>query len=136
MSGANVREAVQLTIPGIPVIEPKVVTATQLPQPSGYQILAVVPAISEKTEGGLIKANITKQHEELLTVVLFVVAMGPDCYKDEKRFPSGAYCKIGDFILCRPHTGSRINIHGQDMRLLNDDCVLGTVSDPRGYRRS
>ena len=109
--------------------------ARQLPDPSGYHILCAIPEIDETFDSGLIKADITKQHEELLTTVLWVVKMGPDCYQDKERFPSGPWCKVGDFILVRPHTGSRLKIHGQEFRLINDDSVEGTVQDPRGISR-
>ena len=109
--------------------------ARQLPDPSGYHILCAIPEIDETFDSGLIKADITKQHEELLTTVLWVVKMGPDCYQDKERFPSGPWCKVGDFVLVRPHTGSRLKIHGQEFRLINDDSVEGTVQDPRGISR-
>jgi co-chaperonin GroES (HSP10) len=73
--------------------------------------------------------------EETLTTGLFVVDMGPDCYKDESRFPSGPYCKKGDFILIRPNSGTRLVIHGKEFRVINDDSVEGVVDDPRGIRR-
>ena len=110
--------------------------ATQLPDPSGYRILCAIPDIDKKTAGGVLKADITLQHEELLTTVLFVVKMGPDCYKDERRFPSGPWCKEGDFILTRPHAGSRVKIHGREFRIINDDSVEGVVEDPRGVSRA
>ena len=109
--------------------------ARQLPDPSGYHILCAIPEIDETFDSGLIKADITKQHEELLTTVLWVIKMGPDCYQDKERFPSGPWCKVGDFVLVRPHTGSRLKIHGQEFRLINDDSVEGTVQDPRGISR-
>lgn len=110
--------------------------AKQLPDPSGYRILCAIPDIEEKTEGGIIKADITIQHEELLTVTLFVLKIGPDAYKDEKRFPSGPWCKEGDFILARPHAGTRVKIHGREFRIINDDSVEAVVEDPRGIRRA
>jgi co-chaperonin GroES (HSP10) len=61
--------------------------------------------------------------------------MGPDAYRDEKRFPSGPWCKKGDFILVRPNTGTRLDIHGREFRIINDDSVEGVVDDPRGIRR-
>jgi len=110
--------------------------AKQLPDPSGYRILCAIPEIEEQFESGIVKADVTMQHEELLTTVLFVVKMGPDCYKDTSRFPTGPWCKEGDFILVRPHAGSRIKIHGREFRIINDDSVEGTVEDPRGVKRS
>ena len=112
------------------------VKATQLPAPSGYRILCAIPEIEGKTKGGLLKADTTMEHEALLTTVLFVLKMGLDCYKDEKRFPSGPWCAEGDFILVRPHAGTRVKIHGREFRIINDDCVEGVVQDPRGISRA
>lgn len=110
--------------------------AKQLPDPSGYRILCGIPKIDEKFDSGILKADITQHHEELLTTVLYVMKMGPDCYKDESRFPSGPWCKLGDFVLVRPHTGSRVKIHGVEFRIINDDSVEGVVEDPRGISRA
>ena len=109
--------------------------AKQLPDPSGYRILCAIPEIDDKYDSGIIKSDMTLQHEELLTTVLFVVKMGPDCYKDEKRFPTGPWCKVGDFVLVRPHAGTRVKIHGREFRIINDDSVEGVVEDPRGISR-
>lgn len=109
--------------------------AKQLPDPSGYRILCGIPEIDDKFDSGLAKANQTMQYEELLTTVLFVIKMGPDCYNDPERFPSGAWCKEGDFILTRPHAGTRVKIHGREFRIINDDAVEGVVEDPRGISR-
>jgi co-chaperonin GroES (HSP10) len=92
--------------------------------------------VDEEYESGLVKAGQTMHFEEVLSPVLFVVKMGPDCYKDEKRFPSGPSCKVGDFVLVRPNTGTRIKIHGKEFRLINDDSVEGVVQDPRGITRA
>ncbi|NBP04464.1 MAG: hypothetical protein EBU90_31150 [Proteobacteria bacterium] len=109
--------------------------ATQLPDPSGYRILCAIPEVEEKTAGGLFKADVTKQYEELTTPVLFVLKIGPDAFKDPVRFPSGPWCKEGDFILTRPHAGSRVKIHGREFRIINDDSVEAVVEDPRGISR-
>jgi co-chaperonin GroES (HSP10) len=110
--------------------------AKQLPDPSGYRILCGIPDVEDQTEGGIFKADITKQFEELTTPVLFVIKVGPDAFKDEKRFPSGPWCKEGDFILTRPHAGSRVKIHGREFRIINDDSVEAVVEDPRGISRA
>jgi co-chaperonin GroES (HSP10) len=113
--------------------------AAQLPKPSGYHILCAIPEIDKEveTDSGfkLLKAEETMRTEEILTTVLFVVALGPDCYQDEKRFPNGPWCKVGDFILIRPNSGSRLEIHGREFRLINDDTVEAVVEDPRGIKR-
>jgi len=109
--------------------------ASQLPRPSGYRILCAIPEQEKEYDSGIIKADTTIQHEELLTTVLFVVAKGPDCYKDASRFPTGDWCQVGDFVLVRPNAGTRLVIHGKEFRIINDDSVEGVVDDPRGIKR-
>jgi co-chaperonin GroES (HSP10) len=109
--------------------------ATQLPKPAGYKILCAIPEQEKEYESGLIKADETIRHDELLTTVLFVVELGPDCYADKTKFPSGPWCKKGDFILTRPNAGTRLVIHGREFRMIYDDNVEGTVEDPRGIKR-
>jgi co-chaperonin GroES (HSP10) len=113
--------------------------AKQLPEPKGYRILCAIPEIEEKFEEsslGLLKSAQTMDIEEKLATVLFVVALGPDCYKDAGRFPTGAWCQKGDFIVVRPHAGTRLKIHGREFRLINDDSVEAVVADPRGIKRA
>ena len=109
--------------------------ASQLPEPSGYRILCAIPDAEKEYEGGLLKAKETLHIEEVLSTVFFVVKMGPDCYQDKSRFPNGPWCKVGDFILARPNTGTRLKIHGREFRIINDDSVEGIVQDPRGITR-
>jgi len=109
--------------------------AKQLPKPSGYHILCAIPEQEKEFESGIIKSESTLYYEEMLTTCLFVVDLGPDCYKDTVRYPSGAWCKQGDFILVRPNAGSRLVIHGKEFRMINDDSVEGVVEDPRGIKR-
>ena len=81
------------------------------------------------------QADQTIYQEEVLTTVLFVVDLGPDCYLNKDKFPSGPWCKKGDFVLVRPNSGSRLVIHGREFRMINDDTVEGVVDDPRGIKR-
>jgi len=113
--------------------------AKQLPDPKTFHILCVVPEAMEEfadSEAGLIKSSQVMHYEEVLTPVLFVVKLGPDCYKDPTRFPSGASCKEGDFVIVRPNSGTRLKIHGREFRILNDDSVEAVVEDPRGITRA
>ena len=110
--------------------------AKQVPDPATFHLLCVLPDIEEEYgDSGLVKAGQTMHYEELLSPVLFVVKMGPDAFKDDKRFPSGPSCKVGDFVLVRPNTGTRIKIHGKEFRIINDDSVEAVVQDPRGITR-
>ena len=109
--------------------------ARQLPEPKGYRILCAIPEAEKEYDSGLIKADETRRVDELLTTVLSVVKMGSDCYKDEARFPTGAWCKEGDFVLVRPNAGTRLVIHDREFRIINDDSVEAVVQDPRGIKR-
>lgn len=109
--------------------------ASQLPKPQGYRILCAIPEAEEAFDSGIIKSDETRRHDELLSTVLFVVDMGSDCYSDPERFPNGAWCKKGDFVLVRPNAGTRIVIHDREFRIINDDSVEAVVLDPRGIKR-
>jgi co-chaperonin GroES (HSP10) len=111
--------------------------AKQVPDPVTFHLLCVLPDVDEEYgESGLVKSAQSMHYEEILSPVLFVVKLGPDAYKDEKRFPSGPSCKQGDFVLVRPNTGTRIKIHGKEFRIINDDSVEAVVQDPRGITRA
>lgn len=109
--------------------------AKQLPEPCTFHVLCLLPEANEAYDSGILKAEKTTQFEELLSPVLFVVKLGPDAFKDEKRFPSGPSCKVGDFVIVRPNSGTRMKIHGREFRLINDDSVEAVVQDPRGIGR-
>jgi len=106
--------------------------ANQLPKPQGYKILIALPEPEEKTEGGIIKYARSLQDEEVGSIVGMVLKLGPDTYSDPQRFPSGAFCKEGDWILMRSYSGTRFKVHGKEFRLINDDSVEAVVEDPRG----
>jgi co-chaperonin GroES (HSP10) len=122
----------------IPTSLPEVTTdkARQLPEPATYHLLCVIPETEEKYDSGLVKSGQTMHFEEVLSPVLFVVKIGPDCYGDKTRFPSGPSCKVGDFVLVRPNSGTRVKIHGREFRIINDDSVEAVVEDPRGISRA
>ena len=110
--------------------------ARQVPDPVTFHLLCMLPKADEQIEGtNFVKTSTMMHHEELLSPVLFVAKMGPDAYGDEKRFPSGPICKVGDFVLVRPNTGTRMKIHGTEWRLISDDSVEAVVQDPRGIER-
>ena len=118
------------------VIEEAQEKARQLPQVRGYKILCTLPTIENKFDSGLVKAEVTVKHEELLSNVLFVVALGDMAYADQNRFPTGPWCKQGDFIITRVNTGTRLKIHDREFRIINDDSVEAVVEDPRGIQRA
>jgi co-chaperonin GroES (HSP10) len=110
--------------------------ARQLPIPKGFRLLCMVPKIEDRYgESGLIKAEETVRVEEQTTVVLFVAKLGDMAYQDKERFPTGPWCKEGDFILVRAYSGTRLKIHGTEWRIINDDTVEAIIQDPRGINR-
>ena len=111
--------------------------AKQMPKPVGYKLLcAIPPAPDEFENSSIVKADIVKRNEEIGTVTLFVVALGPEAYADKEKFPHGPWCKEGDFIITRTYAGTRIKVRGQEFRLINDDQVEAVVDDPRGISRA
>ena len=113
--------------------------ASALPTPTGWKLLCIVPEVSEKLEGtslDLVRDMTTMRQEEHATTVLFVLRAGPDAYKDQTKFPSGPWCKEGDFVLVRTYSGTRFKIFGKEFRLINDDQVDAVVQDPRGLTRA
>jgi co-chaperonin GroES (HSP10) len=110
--------------------------ARMLPDPTGWRILCAVPEFDVKFDGSqLVRPDTIVQQEQFATVVLFVMKLGPDCYRDKDRYPGGAYCKEGDFIIARQYSGTRLRIYGKEFRILNEDQVEAVVQDPRGISR-
>jgi co-chaperonin GroES (HSP10) len=106
--------------------------ANQLPDPRGYKILIALPDPEKAFDSGILKHNKTLYEEEIGSIVGFVLKMGPDCYNDKRRFPSGPFCTEGDWILMRSYSGTRFKVHGKEFRLINDDSVEAVIEDPRG----
>jgi len=113
--------------------------AAALPVPTGYKILCIVPDISDKLDGtdlDLVRPMDYAKQEQMGTTTLFVMALGEDAYKDTTKFPSGPWCKQGDFVVVRTYTGTRLKIFGKEFRVINDDQVECVVQDPRGISRA
>lgn len=111
--------------------------ASALPEPTGYKILCIVPDVKETFDNSdILKAESFMRGEEHGTTVLAVLRVGPDAYKDKTKFPSGPWCKPGDFVLVRTYSGTRCKIFGKEFRLINDDQVDAVVDDPRGISRA
>jgi len=105
----------------------------QLPKPAGYRILVALPEIEEFYQGTtLIKTDSVKQREYIMSIMGVVLDMGADAYKDKDRFPDGAWCKPGDYVMFRMNTGTRFTVNGKEFRLMNDDSIEAVIPDPRG----
>ncbi len=108
----------------------------KLPEPSGYRLLIAIPEVSEKTQGGVFMPDNLVKAEETASIVGFVIKAGPEAYADANKFPSGPWCKEGDFVIFRSYSGTRFKVLGKEFRLINDDTVEAVVEDPRGYSRA
>ena len=103
----------------------------RLPKPTGWRILILPYTLPESTKGGVILSDETRTREQLATNIGYVVSLGPDAYADTNKFPDGAWCKKGDWVLFGRYAGSRFKIDGAEPRLLNDDEILAVIHDPR-----
>jgi chaperonin GroES len=117
-----------------PIVDESI--TTKLPEPSGYRLLIAVPEVEEKTEGGVYIPDKIKDAENTASILGFVVKAGPDAYADEDKFPTGPWCKEGDFVVFRSYSGTRFKLRGKEFRLINDDTVEAVVDDPRGFSRA
>lgn len=108
----------------------------KLPEPKGYRLLIAIPEISDKTQGGVYIPEERRAGEETASIIGLVLKAGPEAYSDPNRFPSGPWCKEGDFVIFRSYSGTRFKVMGKEFRLINDDTVEATVEDPRGYTRA
>jgi len=109
----------------------------KLPVPTGWKILVAVPKADEKTKGGIIKPKEAMHIEEIGTIIGLVLRMGDMAYRDDgkRKFPTGAWCKEGDYIMMRSYSGTRFVVSGTEFRLINDDTVEAVIEDPRGVEK-
>jgi len=109
----------------------------QLPRPVGYRILVALPQPEETVAGtSILKTETAKTQDHIMSIIGLVVDMGDGAYADKDRFPDGAWCKEGDFVMFRMNSGTRFTIGGVEYRLMNDDSVEAVVTDPSGIQRA
>ena len=105
--------------------------STKLPQPTGWRMIVLPFKMDEKTQGGVLMTEGALERQQVASQCGLVLAMGSQCYKDKERYPDGPWCKVNDWVVFARYAGSRINIEGGEIRLLNDDEILATVQDPK-----
>ena len=118
---------------GVKKSEPKkevTTDSTKLPQPTGWRILVLPFKMDEKTKGGLLMTESVLERQQVGSQCGLVLAMGPQCYNDKERYPNGPWCKVNEWVVFARYAGSRIQIEGGEVRLLNEDEVLATVKNP------
>ena len=102
----------------------------KLPQPTGWRLIVLPFKMDEKTKGGIIMNESTLEMQQVASQCGNVLAMGPQCYTDKERYPEGPWCKVGDWVIFARYAGSRIQIEGGEIRLLNEDEILATIKNP------
>lgn len=109
----------------------------KLPKPVGYHVLVAMPEVEETYgDSGIIKSAQTMHQDSLMSMIGLVLDMGDQAYSDKDRFPTGPWCKQGDYVMFRMNTGTRFKVGGVEYRLMNDDSVEAVVNDPRGITRA
>lgn len=103
---------------------------SRIPSPTGWRIVVLPFKPPKTTKSGLILAEKAVEKQQVATVCGYVVEVGPLAYADTDKFPEGAWCKKGDWVVFARYAGARINIEGGEIRILNDDEVLATIRDP------
>ena len=109
----------------------------QLPKPVGYRVLVALPQPEETVAGtSILKTETAKTQDHIMSIIGLVVDMGDQAYSDDERFPTGPWCKEGDFVMFRMNSGTRFTIGGVEYRLMNDDSIEAVVDDPAGIQRA
>ena len=104
-------------------------TVDELPNPSGYRLLVLPFTPKEKTKGGILFSQESLDKARIATTCGYVLKMGDLAYTDKDKF-GDPWCKKGDWVIFARYAGSRLPIEGGEVRILNDDEVLGTIKDP------
>jgi co-chaperonin GroES (HSP10) len=102
----------------------------RIPKPTGWRLVVLPFRPPKKTKSGIYLAEQAVEKQQVATVCGYVVDVGPLAYRDTEKFPDGAWCEKGDWIVFARYAGARINIEGGEIRILNDDEVLARVKDP------
>ena len=118
---------------GVKKSEPKKEVTNEkakLPEPTGWRLIVLPFKMDERTKGGIIMNETTLEKQQVASQCGNVLAMGPQCYTDKERYPEGPWCKVGDWVIFARYAGSRIQIEGGEIRLLNEDEILATIKNP------
>jgi len=116
-----------------PRLNPEALDASlleRMPAPTGWRILILPYQGKAKTAGGIFIPTEIQEKSQISTQVGYVLKVGPLAYKDRDKFPDGAWCAEKQWVLFARYAGSRLQIDGGEVRILNDDEVLATILDP------
>ena len=116
-----------------PRLNPEAIGASlleRMPEPTGWRILILPYQGKAKTAGGIFLPSEVQEKNNISTQVGYVLKVGPLAYKDTEKFPSGPWCKEKHWVMFARYAGSRFQIDGGEVRILNYDEILATILDP------
>ena len=102
----------------------------RIPKPTGWRVVILPYKGTAKTKGGIILADQTRERQQITTVCGYVLAVGDLAYRDTTKFPDGAWCKQGDWVIFGRYAGARIGLDEGEIRILNDDEILARINNP------
>ena len=102
-----------------------------LPELPGYHVLVRPVSVKSKTKGGIFIPDSTRDDMSYLTTVGRVIAVGDLAYIDKNKFPTGAWCKVGDYVSYGKHLGTKLCYKGVRFILLFDDQITMRVQDAK-----
>ena len=102
---------------------------TDLPKPTGYRIMLKPREVSNKTRGGIILTDDSKEAAKFSCVISKVIDMGPECYLGMDRSTT-IWCKKGDWVLTGKYVGLKFKHDGDEYSIINDDEVIANIPDP------
>ena len=103
----------------------------RMPEPSGWRLLVLPYKGKGVTEAGIHLLESTIDKENLATSVCYVVKVGPLANKDESKFNGLPWCEKGDWVLIGRYAGARFALEDdKEVRIINDDEVIGTILNP------
>ncbi len=93
-------------------------------------ILLQIYQKEETTKAGLLRAPMTLESARFDNRMGRVLDIGTDAYDDKEIYPSGALCKIGDWVLFWRHDASWMTINGIDCAMLPASKVMFPTQHP------
>ena len=102
-----------------------------LPELPGYHVLIRPVSVKSKTKGGIFIPDSTRDDMSYLTTVGRVIAVGDLAYIDKNKFPTGAWCQVGDYVSYGKHLGTKLFYKGVRFILLFDDQITMRVQDAK-----
>ena len=102
-----------------------------LPDIPGFHVLVRPVSVKSKTKGGILLPDSTREDMAYLTTVGKVLTLGDLAYLDKDKFPTGAWCTVGDYVCYGKHAGTKLFYKGIRLILLFDDQITMKVEDPK-----